>query len=100
MSKPVKYFAIIGVTLAVGLLVYNFFFKGPDLSTTALLVSEKAGGESSSVAVAELLVVLRSLQGLSLDTSIFDDSVYRSLKDYSVILDVVPQRKANPFAPL
>ncbi|MBI2049280.1 MAG: hypothetical protein HYT29_02505 [Parcubacteria group bacterium] len=100
MSKPVKYFAIIGVLIAGGLLAYNFFFKGQGFSTASLLVSERADIAGASADVTGLLAVLKSLQGLTLDTSVFEDAAFRSLKDYSVILEVVPQGKANPFAPL
>lgn len=100
MSTPVKYFAIIGIIIAGGLLAYNFFFKGQGGPVGSLLISEKADIAGASADVTGLLLVLKSLQNLSLDTSIFEDPTYRSLKDYSVILEVVPQGKENPFKPL
>src|SRR3989344_3684882 len=100
MSTPVKYFAIAGIVIAGGLLAYNFFFKGQGVPAGTLLVSEKADIAGASTDVTGLLLVLKSLQNLTLDTSIFEDPAYRSLKDYSVVLEVVPQGKANPFAPL
>ena len=100
MSTPVKYFAIIGIIIAGGLLAYNFFFKGQGGPASSLLVSEKTSMTGASADVTGLLLVLKSLQNLTLDTSIFENAAYRSLKDYSVILEVVPQGKANPFAPL
>ena len=100
MSTPVKYFAIIGVVIAGGLLAYNFFFKGQGFSTGPLLVSEKTSVTGASADVTGLLLTLKSLQNLSIDTSVFEDQAYRSLKDHSVILEVVPQGKVNPFAPL
>ncbi len=100
MSTPVKYFAIIGIVIAGGLLAYNFFFKGQGAPTGSLLVSEKADIAGASADVTGLLLVLKSLENVTLDTGIFDDPAYRSLKDYSVILEVTPQGKANPFAPL
>ena len=100
MSKPVKYFAIIGIVVAGGLLAYNFFFKGEGVPAGSLLVSEKAGIAGASADVTGLLLVLKSLENVTLDTGIFDDPAFRSLKDYSVILEVMPQGKANPFAPL
>ncbi|OGG72586.1 hypothetical protein A3A38_02850 [Candidatus Kaiserbacteria bacterium RIFCSPLOWO2_01_FULL_53_17] len=100
MSTPVKYFAIFGLLVAGGLLVYGMFFKDSGAGTGALLTRESAFSGVESAAVTELLIVLKSLENLSLDTSVFDDTAFRSLKDYSVILDVVPQGKVNPFAPL
>ena len=100
MSKPIKYFAIIGLLFAGGLLIYTIFFKDQGVTTSSLLVSKRADTGSESVAVTELLLVLKGLEGLSLDTSIFADRAYRSLKDYSVSIDSVPQGKENPFAPL
>ena len=100
MSTPVKYFAVFGLFLAVGLLVYNIFFKNQGATTRSLLVGTKTEEGSDSVAVTELLLMLKGLEALSLDTSIFTDRAYRSLRDYSVIIDAVPQGKENPFAPL
>ncbi len=100
MSTPVKYFAIIGIIIAGGLLTYNFFFKGQGIPAGSLLVSEKTDVLGASADVTGLLLVLKSLQNLTLDTSIFEDPAFRSLEDYSVVLEVVPQGKANPFAPL
>ena len=100
MSTTVKYFALFGLLLAGGLLVYNIFFKDQGAMTSSLLVPKKTDAGSESVAVTELLLVLKGLEGLSLDTSIFADRAYRSLRDYSVTIDAVPQGKENPFAPL
>ena len=100
MSKPVKYFAIIGALVAAGLFAYAVFFKDQGVSTGSLLVRTEREGVSDSAAVTELLLVLKGLQNLSLDTKILNDAAYRSLRDYSVILEVSPQKKANPFAPL
>ena len=100
MSKPVKYFAIFGFIIAIVLIAYNIFLKDKDIGTGSLLVRESTTVIGETAAVTELLIVLRSLQGLTIDTSVFEDRAYLSLKDYSVILDVVPQGKTNPFAPL
>lgn len=100
MSKPVKYFAIFGVIIAVVLIAYNIFLKDKGIGTGSLLVRESTTVIGETAAVTELLIVLHSLQGLTIDTSVFEDRAYLSLKDYSVILDVVPQGKTNPFAPL
>ena len=100
MSKPVKYFAMLGLLVAGGLLVYNIFFKDQGATTSSLLVRTKTDTGSDSAAVTELLLVLKGLEGLSLDTSIFADRAYRSLQDYSVSIGAVPQGKENPFAPL
>ncbi|OGZ10594.1 MAG: hypothetical protein A3D67_01930 [Candidatus Lloydbacteria bacterium RIFCSPHIGHO2_02_FULL_51_22] len=100
MSTPVKYFAIAGLILAGGLLLWNAFRGEQGTLTGSLLVSEKTLSLGDSPDVTALLLVLRSLQNLSLDTSILDDVAFRALKDYSVILDAVPQGRKNPFAPI
>ena len=100
MSTPVKYFAIIGLLIAGGLLVYSTFFKGGGADTGALLSRQSAGASGESTAVTALLLVLKSLKNLSLDTSVLDDPAFRSLEDNSVILEVVPQGKVNGFAQL
>lgn len=100
MSKPVKYFAIFGFLLAGGLLLYAIFFKDQGAISGSLLVSTRPDTASESATVTELLLVLKNLQELTIDTSIFADRAYRSLQDYSVTIDAVPQGKENPFAPL
>ena len=100
MSTTIKYFALFGLLLAGGLLVYTMFFKNQGVTTGSLLVGTSASQGGETVAITELLLVLKNLENLSLDTSILKDPAFRSLRDYSVNIDAVPQAKENPFAPL
>jgi len=60
MSKPVKYFAIFGVVIAVVLIAYNIFLKDKGIDTGSLLVRESTTAIGETAAVTELLIVLRS----------------------------------------
>ena len=85
---------IIGITFT-----YWFFFKKND--NRNLLVSETATnvrGEAS--VVREFLLLLETLNNLRLDTAIFSDRVFKSLRDESVALPHEPSGRKNPFAPL
>lgn len=47
----------------------------------------------------ELLAALAELKSTKLDTSIFDDPVFESLKDFGVVIAPLPVGRRNPFAP-
>ena len=99
MSQKIKNI-IIGTTLLVVIVAgYSFFFKKND--NRNLLVSETATnvrGEAS--VVREFLLLLETLNNLRLDTAIFSDRVFKSLRDESVALPHEPSGRKNPFAPL
>ena len=76
---------------------YNFFVKkevGPPG-----IIATSAQTEKELRVVEELLIILRDLQRVRIDTGIFDESAYLRLRDFGVSLVQQPRGRRNPFAP-
>ena len=85
------------VLAGLGFFFYSFFDEGRGTSATitALPLSSldtKLG--------RELLAALAELKSPKLDTGIFDDPVFESLRDFGVPIAPLPVGRRNPFAPL
>lgn len=48
---------------------------------------------------AKTLILLNQVNSLNLDTSIFDNEIFRNLKEYPVLIPDQPVGRINPFAP-
>jgi hypothetical protein len=75
-----------------------YFFTGQGGS--ALLSSESANASPETVAGRDFLNLLVSLRSLRLDDSVFSDTSFTSLKDFSVELKPQPRGRNNPFLPI
>lgn len=97
MSEKIKNIVIVVVLLVVVFIGYSFFFKKDD---GGVLVSKGVVGGAGGGAAGEFLVLLQRLHDLTLDTSIFSDPIFNSLRDEST--ELIPQTRGrkNPFAPL
>ena len=88
---------IIVLVVVIGLFVaYSIFFGQDDTDT--LSVTNVA--TEQTVVEQELLSLLLELRSISLDTSLFDDPRFKSLKDFSQELNAEPVGRPNPFSPL
>jgi len=85
-------FLSIIVVLVIGYMLLN---NDPVDTTSALAIDAVP-----SQVGADLLPVLHELQSLRLDTSIFENSAFRSLSDFTVDIGTQPVGRDNPFAPL
>ena len=94
MKKLTIIFIII-LIIAGGFYVYNIFLKRRGTDDVLISQSITQGG---SGAVAGLLLVLRNLNELEFNTSLFNDPAYKSLEDFSVSVEPLPQGRVNPFA--
>ena len=84
---------IIGIGLfIVGFILYGMFFtdttseRGGGLVTSTVNNGTQNGGVSQggdNVISAQIISALNQIESLRLDRSIFDDAVYRSLRDRS-----------------
>lgn len=100
-------FIVIAVLVVLAVVGYIFFGKEDEAPEG--LVSQNTGTlatplvveqTDASLARNELLVLLQSVSGVSLDTSLFDAASFRGLKDISILLPPVSsQGRINPFAP-
>lgn len=91
---------IIVAVLVVLVLVtgYFYFSGGTPSSDTGLL--EVAQTSEATVVAARVLSLLNQIKSLNIDTSIFSDPAYQTLRDYSVVISPQNVGRANPFAPL
>ncbi|PIR85198.1 hypothetical protein COU15_02210 [Candidatus Kaiserbacteria bacterium CG10_big_fil_rev_8_21_14_0_10_45_20] len=88
---------IIVFVVVIGLFVaYSIFFGEEDTDT--LSVTNVA--TEQTVVEQELLSLLLELRSITLDTSLFDDPRFKSLKDFSQELTSEPVGRPNPFSPL
>jgi len=87
----------IGVLAALGVVGYMYITR--DASVDAdLLVVESA---DQSVGVdGDLLRALQELRTIKLDTTIFNDQVFRSFIDFGTVLTPQQTGRDNPFAPI
>ena len=90
---------IIFVAILGGLyLVYTFFFAGDSSSPTTITAAQSGSGSVGG----EVLPILLDLQKIKLDDSIFSDTTFKQLKNFSVelFLNEADKGRVNPFAPL
>jgi hypothetical protein len=77
-----------------------FYFYGSSSSTTASSgLVQTSSGDSSDVG-SQVLTLLNQINSLNIDTSLFTDPGYQTLRDYSVAIPSVNVGRPNPFAPL
>ncbi len=91
----------IPIIVAAGCLVlfvgYNFF-KGPASSSGNIVGT----AEENAVPQEEqqFLNLLLKIQGITIDTAIFSDPVFKSLQDDGLEIPDQPHGRRNPFAPI
>ncbi len=103
MKKKLKtIFLIVLVILVVGVVANYFLSKGtPAPSTSSLSSSAKAGGVAVQPGQqSEFAVLLSTINSINIDTSVFKNPSYLSLRDYPVSLGTDTIGRPNPFAPI
>jgi len=89
-----KNILIIGLVVVVAFFGYSFFFTN---SSDTVLQKNTTG--ASATIDNELIALLLQLKSLKLDDSIFSDTTFKSLEDFSQELVSEPVGRVNPFAP-
>lgn len=95
-SKKNIIIAIVIVSVLIG--GYFYFSGGTPSSDTGLLEINQTS--EATVVAARVLSLLNQIKSLNIDTSIFSDPAYQTLRDYSVVIPPQNVGRANPFAPL
>jgi hypothetical protein len=85
------------VLIAAGAIFYTLYLKpagGVEILTSS--------GENAALAPVEndFISMLFELRAVKIDGRIFQDSIFRSLKDYSQDIKPEPVGRRNPFAPI
>jgi len=83
------------IIIVVVLIAYFYFYGN---STPSSLVSSTNSADAS--VGAQVLRLLNQTNNLKIDTSVFNDPGYKTLRDYSVSIPAVNVGRPNPFAPL
>lgn len=87
---------VIFVSILAGLYFsYTYFFAGEEAATIVIGPTE-GGGEVGG----DILPLLQDIKKIRLDAKVFDDPIYKSLKNYSVELPKEDAGRVNPFAPI
>lgn len=97
MNGKNKNIIVLGAAVLI-IIVAGYFYATRDRSADVSLTSTQAG--LSTTVDDTLLSSLRQLRKLKLDNSLFANSVWLSLNDFSKGLSPQPQSRPNPFAPL
>jgi hypothetical protein len=105
ISKKTKIFA--GVVLGIAALIAAFSFLGGSgvsnepvgadgLSTTGV-AALPTGGAGDAGSIDQFADLLSTIQSISIDTTIFQDPAYLSLKDHPITLGTDIIGRTNPF---
>lgn len=95
MIKQYQNVIVIAVVIIIAFIVYTYFFAG---KATPILDEQTVN--QAAPADQDLISLLLELKGITLDESLFSDSAFTSLQDFSK--ELVPEAigRPNPFAPL
>jgi len=84
---------IIAVILFVGAIgAYNLFIKSGDVSIAGDSNTEKVG--------SDVLALNANIQTVTLNTTLFTTTLYKSLVDFSTTIPNQPVGRHNPFGPI
>ncbi len=92
---------VLSVLVLVGAFsMHHIYSLAPSALVAQVKAADTATSTQQSAVDKDLMKVIEKVESLKLDDSIFKDSAFASLQDYTVIL--VPQTpgRPNPFAPL
>lgn len=87
---------ILLVVIVAGFIAYSIFFAHPE----AAPLTESSVAAAENPVDQELIALLLTLHSISLDTTLFTDPKFTSLKDFTRELVPEPVGRPNPFAPL
>ena len=93
-SKLTYLVLVLGVLVAA--LVY-FYISG---NKTPESLTLQALDNANQVAGVKVLNLLNEINSLKIDGAVFNDSSYRTLRDYTVEIPELPVGRSNPFSPV
>jgi hypothetical protein len=110
MSKKVKIFAISIIALAIIIFAASRFGSNkidvstknvsPLSSSNGVVPLPNSGGTSSNTSADEFSSLLSNIKSINIDTSLFDNTAYKMLRDFPVSLGSDVVGRVNPFAPV
>ena len=98
-KKPSKKGAIItAVVIILAVVGYFYYEGGVPLTSSAVETSQETS--DAELAGQRVLNLLNQIKSLRIDTTMFSDPVYKTLRDYTVAIPQENVGRANPFAPI
>jgi len=94
-KTPNKTWIWVIVIVVIAAIAY-FYFYGSNNQSSGL----SATSDNNALVGARVLGLLGQIQRLRIDTTLFTDPGYKTLRDYSVVIPPVSVGRPNPFAPL
>jgi hypothetical protein len=86
------------IIVAIALIAY-FYYEGSAPSASNSLLSASAAPASGDIG-KQVLNLLSQIQSLRIDSTLFSDPGFQTLRDFSVAIPPQNVGRANPFAPL
>ena len=93
-----KTVVVIIIIIVVALIAY-FYYEGTLPATDSTLQVSTASQNGQAVG-ANVLSLLSQIKSLKIDTTIFTDPAYQTLRDYTVAIPQENVGRSNPFAPI
>jgi hypothetical protein len=102
MSNKLKILVIILVVVAA-LLVYSLLSSLDSNDEKNLIAAGNVAGKNEPGSFSEgeeVLLMLKRLKSVKMDTDFFEDKIFKNLSDFSVKINPEPVGRVNPFAPI
>ncbi len=93
MNKTTAVLITIVAIVAIG---YFYIEGNPLASSSSSLEAQPASDDVSG----RVLSLLQQIKSLHINTKLFKDQGYQTLRDYSVVIPTQDVGRSNPFAPL
>ena len=87
------------IAIIIVAVIAYFYYTGTQTSPDAGSSLSTVSANDQAVG-AQVLALLNQIQSLKIDTSLFKDPTYLTLRDYTVAIPSVPVGRDDPFAPL
>ncbi len=84
----------LGLVIVVAIIYYTNLWRSTSLGEIL------ATPEEEGVVGEDVLILVNKLRQVSIDTTIFDDTLFTSLQDLSIPVNPENQARFNPFAPI
>lgn len=92
---------LIPIFVFLVLIFFYVYFENSKGAGSAALVPRDPSSNQANIGVgAEIILLLQKLDRITLDTSLFDEQTFQSLKDFSITLRPQSVGRPNPFAPI
>ncbi len=98
MVTLIKNNILIIIFVAAAIMFFAWFGMSDTVSNSNLLVAERS--EDISLADQEILKLLLDMRSIQLDSGIFENPAFSSLRDFGKNIVPEPVGRENPFIPL